>query len=81
LVPAIGAVQGLAQVGSTVAVNLWSVSFKLKFIETSFVKVVEVNAGVAPEEIVTSAEACDVYQEQSSTPGDAGFAVAATGAT
>ena len=81
LSPALGAVHGEAQVGSTVAVNLWLESPKLKSIDVSDEKVVEVNAGAAPVEIVTDADACDVYQEQSSTSGDTGFVDAPVGAT
>lgn len=79
--PSSGVVQGAAQLGDTVAVSLLEASVSAKFMDVSSVNVVEVNSGFAEVEMVTEADALDVYQEQSSTPGLSGIVVAATGAT
>ena len=79
--PAAGVVQGDEQLGETVAVNLFEESVSEKSIEVSVGKESDVNAGFALVEIVTDADALDVYQEQSSSPGAEGLPDAATGAT
>ena len=79
--PAEGKVHGDEQLGETVAVNLFDEFESAKFIDVSSAKDDEVNAGLAPVEIVTEADALDVYQEQSSAPGLEGLLVASTGAT
>ncbi len=81
LSPAEGVDHGAEQSGETVTVNLLEELLREKFMEESPAKVVDVNPGSASVEIVTDADAFDVYQEQSSFPGEAGLDVAATGAT
>jgi hypothetical protein len=79
--PSPGVDQGAEQSGETVAVNLFEELLSTKFIEVSPTNVDDVNPGSVSVDIVTDADAFDVYQEQSSSPGDAGLEVAATGAT
>jgi hypothetical protein len=81
LSPASGVDQGAEQLGETVAVNLFDEFVSAKSIDVSPGKLVEVNPGSAGDEIVTDADAFDVYHEQSSSPGEPGFEVASTGAT
>jgi hypothetical protein len=79
--PGVGVDQGASQLGETVAVSLFDESVRAKFIEVSSVNVVDVKPGFAVVEIVTEADAFDVYQEQSSTPGPSGFVAVPVGAT
>jgi hypothetical protein len=79
--PGVGVDQGASQLGETVAVSLFDASVSAKSIEVSSVKVVEVKPGFAVVEIVTEADALDVYQEQSSTAGSVGFVAVPVGAT
>jgi hypothetical protein len=81
LSPAEGVDQGEEQLGETVAVNLFDESVSAKSIDVSPGKLEDVKPGLAGVEIVTDAEALDVYHEQSSSPGAPGFDVASTGAT
>lgn len=81
LSPADGVDHGAEQSGETVAVNLLDELLSKKFIDVSPAKVEDVNPGSSSVEIVTEADALEVYQEQSSAPGEAGFDEASTGAT
>jgi hypothetical protein len=79
--PAVGVDHGASQLGDTVAVSLFDESVRAKFIEVSSVNVVDVKPGFAVVEMVTEADAFDVYHEQSSTPGVAGLVAVPVGAT